>query len=91
MTLFVYICNKPDKLEEILEGFLEIGITGATIIDSLGMGHVLEISCGLHYRASTSRHRGIVQRTLANFSLLEELFTFVDGRGWESCDSQVVE
>ena len=41
MTLFVYICNKPDKLEEILEGFLEIGITGATIIDSLGMGHVL--------------------------------------------------
>jgi nitrogen regulatory protein P-II 1 len=41
MTLFVYICNKPDKLEEILEGFIEIGITGATIIDSLGMGHVL--------------------------------------------------
>ncbi len=41
MKLFVLIINEPDKLDEILEGFLEIGITGATIIDSLGMGHIL--------------------------------------------------
>ncbi len=41
MTLFVFICNNPEKLEEILEGYLEVGITGATIIDSLGMGHIL--------------------------------------------------
>ncbi len=41
MTLFVFICNRPEKLEEILEGFLEVGITGATVIDSLGMGHIL--------------------------------------------------
>jgi nitrogen regulatory protein PII len=41
MNLFVFICNQPDKLDEILEGFLEIGVTGATILDSIGMGHVL--------------------------------------------------
>ena len=41
MNLFVFILNYPDKLEEILEGFLEIGITGSTILDSLGMGHIL--------------------------------------------------
>lgn len=41
MALLVFICNKPDKLEEILEGFVEIGVTGATIIDSMGMGRVL--------------------------------------------------
>jgi len=41
MTLFVFVCNQPEKLEEVLEGFLEIGITGATVIDSRGMGHVL--------------------------------------------------
>jgi nitrogen regulatory protein PII len=41
MTLLVFICNKPDKLEEILEGFVEIGVTGATIIDTVGMGRLL--------------------------------------------------
>ena len=41
MTLLVFICNDPEKLEEVLEGYLEVGITGATIIDSLGMGHTL--------------------------------------------------
>lgn len=41
MKLLVLILNRADKLEEVLEGFVEIGITGATIIDSIGMGHVL--------------------------------------------------
>jgi nitrogen regulatory protein P-II 1 len=41
MKLLVLILNRVDKLEEVLEGFVEIGITGATIIDSIGMGHVL--------------------------------------------------
>jgi len=41
MKLLIFICNSPDKLEEVLEGYLEVGITGATIIDSLGMGHIL--------------------------------------------------
>ncbi|MCP2604442.1 hypothetical protein NLC26_03055 [Candidatus Aminicenantes bacterium AC-708-M15] len=41
MKLLIIVLNKPEKLEEILEGFIEIGITGATIIDSVGMGHIL--------------------------------------------------
>lgn len=41
MYLLVYICNQPDKLEEILEGFLELGITGATVVDTVGMGQIL--------------------------------------------------
>jgi len=41
MTLLVFICNQPDKLEEVLEGFLEIGVTGATVIDTIGMGQIL--------------------------------------------------
>jgi nitrogen regulatory protein PII len=41
MILLVFICNKPESLDEILEGFLEVGITGATIIDSVGMGRIL--------------------------------------------------
>ena len=41
MVLLVFICNQPDKVDEILEGFVEIGVTGATIIDTVGMGQIL--------------------------------------------------
>ncbi len=41
MKLLIVILNKVEKLEEVLEGYLEIGISGATVIDSVGMGHIL--------------------------------------------------
>jgi len=41
MILLVFICNQPERLDEVLEGFLEVGITGATIIDTVGMGQIL--------------------------------------------------
>jgi nitrogen regulatory protein P-II 1 len=41
MKLLVLFLNKVEKLEEVLEGFVEIGITGATVLDSVGMGHIL--------------------------------------------------
>lgn len=41
MTLLVFICNKPELLEEVLEGFLEVGVTGATVVDTVGMGQIL--------------------------------------------------
>jgi len=41
MKLLILILNKVEKLEEVLEGFLEAGVTGATIIDTVGMGHIL--------------------------------------------------
>jgi len=41
MQLIVAVVNDPDKLDEILSGFLELGITGATVIGSEGMGRLL--------------------------------------------------
>jgi len=41
MKLLILILNKTEKLEEVLEGYLEIGISGATIIESVGMGQIL--------------------------------------------------
>jgi nitrogen regulatory protein P-II 1 len=53
MKLLILILNKVEKLEEVLEGFLEIGITGATVIESSGMGHIIgdevPIFLGLRY------------------------------------------
>jgi len=39
--LMVLVLNKEEFLDDILAAFMEIGISGATIIDSVGMGHIL--------------------------------------------------
>jgi nitrogen regulatory protein P-II 1 len=39
--LLIFILNKEEFLEEILEAFIELDISGATIIDSIGMGRIL--------------------------------------------------
>jgi nitrogen regulatory protein P-II 1 len=41
MRLLVCIITEPRKVDEILQAFLEIGVTGATVVDSYGMGSLL--------------------------------------------------
>ena len=59
MKLLILILNKVEKLEEVLEGFIEIGISGATIIDSVGMGHIIcqevPIFAGLRFMFSGAK------------------------------------
>lgn len=59
MQLLIAVINEEEKLDEILSGLIELGVTGATIIDSEGMGRVLShdipIFAGLETLASRSR------------------------------------
>ncbi len=41
MELLVFVLNQPEYLDKILQGFLDIGLRGATVIDSTGMGRTL--------------------------------------------------
>ena len=41
MRLIVFVLNKEELLESVLEAYVEVGITGATILDSEGMGRFL--------------------------------------------------
>jgi nitrogen regulatory protein PII len=41
MQLLVAVINHEERVDEILAGFLELGITGATVLESRGMGRVL--------------------------------------------------
>lgn len=41
MQLLIAVINQEERMEEILSGFLEIGITGATLINTEGMGRLL--------------------------------------------------
>ena len=71
MQLLIAVVNDPEKVDEILSGYLELGITGATIINSEGMGRVLShdipIFAGLQTLISRSRPQN---RTI--FSVIEQ-------------------
>lgn len=41
MKALFLVLNKTEKINDILEKFMEVGVTGATILDSQGMGSAL--------------------------------------------------
>ncbi len=41
MKLAIIFLNKIEYLEDLLSAFLEVGISGATVLDSVGMGHII--------------------------------------------------
>jgi len=41
MKLVIFVLNKEEYLDEILEAFVEMDIHGATVLDSIGMGRIL--------------------------------------------------
>ena len=53
MQLLVAVINDPQKLDEILAGLLELGVRGATVITSEGMGMRLAQDIPLFARLQT--------------------------------------
>jgi nitrogen regulatory protein P-II 1 len=41
MKLIIIFLNKIEYLDDLLSAFIEIGIPGATVLDSMGMGHIV--------------------------------------------------
>lgn len=41
MKLLIFVLNREEYIEKVLEKFVELGVPGATIIDTVGMGRVL--------------------------------------------------
>ena len=61
MYLLVVVVNEEEKVEDLLGQFLDLGVTGATIIRSEGMGRVLShdmpVFAGLQTLMTRSRPR----------------------------------
>lgn len=59
MKLLFAVINDPNQVDDILAGFIELGVRGATILKSEGMGSVLSheipIFAGLETLLSKSR------------------------------------
>jgi len=92
MMLLVAVIHDPAKLDEVLSGFLDLGITGATVVHSEGMGRLLPrdipIFAGLQSLAATSRPQNRVvlsvvarSRVDAAVKLLQEVCGSLDAPG----------
>ncbi len=60
MHLLVTVVEEPEKIEPILDMLYENDITGATVIDSRGMGHMIADHYSIFSRFSnlTGSHEG---------------------------------
>ncbi len=81
MKLLVLVLNKEEYLNDILEVFVEVGITGATIIDSVGMGHKLAyeipIFAGLRKSIKISDYNKTIFSVVHDDEILEETIKLI--------------
>ncbi|MBT8335590.1 MAG: hypothetical protein KJO11_03235 [Gemmatimonadetes bacterium] len=81
MQMLIAVVNDPDKIDEILSGFLELGITGATVLSSEGMGRVLShdipIFAGLQTLLTGSRPQNRTLFSVVTDEKLEPAFALL--------------
>ncbi|MBN2372955.1 hypothetical protein JXL19_04110 [bacterium] len=82
MKLLVLVLNKEEFLDEILEAFVEVGITGATILDSVGMGRKLAydipIFAGLRKSIKTTDYSKTIFSVVNDDETLEAAINLVE-------------
>ena len=88
MKLAVIFLNRIEYLEELLSIFLEIGVSGATVLDSMGMGHIISenipIFAGLRDAfAGSSPSRKIIL-VITEDEMIERMYHALD----EVCNSE---
>ena len=81
MKLLVLVLNKEEYLNDILEVFVEVGITGATILDSVGMGHKLAydipIFAGLRKSIKTADYSKTIFSVVHDDEILNEAIKLI--------------
>lgn len=85
MQLLIAVINQDEKLDDILSGFIALGITGATVIRTEGMGRVLThdvpIFAGLQTLLARARPENVTifsvirdsQKVTAALALLQDV------------------
>ena len=71
MKVLVIVLNREEFLDDVLSLFVEMGITGATIIDSVGMGRIISynipIFAGFRDLMSGNRPSAIAHFSIKSF------------------------
>ncbi len=83
MKLLVFVLNKEEFLEEVLEAYVEAGVTGATIVDSEGMGRFLAYEVPIfagfkEFMKGNKPYNKIILSVIRNEAVIEKLKKLVD-------------
>ncbi|MFP4113793.1 MAG: hypothetical protein ACOC2Y_08335 [Spirochaetota bacterium] len=83
MRLIVFVLNREELLERVLEAYVEVGITGATILDSEGMGRFLTYEVPLfadfkEFMKGNKPYNKTILSVVDDDSLFERLRTILD-------------
>lgn len=82
LQLLVFILNQEENLDEILSGFIEVGVKGATIIDSVGMGRILAhdipIFAGLRHLMKGNRPYNKTILAVVEDKKVDEVITVIE-------------
>jgi nitrogen regulatory protein PII len=79
--LFIIILDQPPLVDELLTGFLDVGVPGATVIESRGMGSIIRqdmpIFAGLGALFPESTGNRIVMSVVPE-ALVDDVFKLVE-------------
>jgi nitrogen regulatory protein P-II 1 len=83
MRLIVFVLNREELLERVLEAYVEVGITGATILDSEGMGRFLTYEVPLFadfkgFMKGNKPYNKTILSVVQDDAILEDLRTILD-------------
>lgn len=83
MKLLVFILNDEEHLEEVLEAYIEAGVTGATLIDSEGMGRFLTYEVPLfagfkEFMKGNKPYNKTIISVIRNEEVIEQLKKLLD-------------
>ncbi|MGM0432033.1 MAG: P-II family nitrogen regulator [Spirochaetota bacterium] len=83
MKLLVFILNNEEYLEEVLEAYIEAGVTGSTIIDSEGMGRFLTYEVPLfagfkEFMKGNKPYNKTILSVVRNEATIEKVTSLVD-------------
>ena len=68
--LFVAVLNEPTVVEDVLAGFIEIGVAGSTVIDTKGMGKIISQDIPI-FAGFKSLFDGARESNVTIFSVME--------------------
>ncbi|VAX19541.1 hypothetical protein MNBD_NITROSPINAE01-175 [hydrothermal vent metagenome] len=80
--LLICVLNRPEAVEDVVGAFLEIGVTGCTIIDSKGMGKLVSqdipIFAGFKSMFSGVRESNVTIISVMDSELVDEVIELIE-------------
>jgi hypothetical protein len=83
MHILVFVLNKEELLDEILTGLLDVGVSGATVVDTMGMLQVIsqDIPIFAGFRSLTTGgrpHNKTVFSVVWDEEILKEAIAYIE-------------